>query len=88
MFDHLKKLDVKERIARLELPEVAPDAWIEGRPANESNPQYFNALMRKSAKALRGDVPRWPDVCRSTRLQPATGSGAVPGLCLDQLGRH
>ena len=63
MFDHLKKLEVGERTARLELPEIAPKAWIEGRPANESNSRYFNAMMKKSGRIIA-------QAARTGRLTP------------------
>lgn len=53
MFGHLKKLGIADREAWLELPEIAPKARIKGRPANDSNAGYFNAMMKRTGKQIR-----------------------------------
>ena len=53
MFDHLKKLDVKDATSWVEMPELGPEAEICIRPATEANAPYYNALIRRVGKGRR-----------------------------------
>lgn len=51
-FDHLKKFE-GQATARLDMPELGDDAWIEVRQASEKNKPYYNAMLRMSGKRVR-----------------------------------
>ena len=53
MFDHLKKLEVKEATTWVELPELGPKARVCVRPATEANKPYFNAMLRSAGQRAR-----------------------------------
>ena len=53
MFNHLKKLDVRDRTAWMDLPEVASNAQLHLRPIGEFNNDYVNALLKMSARRIR-----------------------------------
>lgn len=72
MFSQLKRFESgADDVARMPVPEMGPDAWIEGRPANESNPRYFDAQIRKLGRAgrdlARGNVLLTADQIRRFR---------------------
>lgn len=48
-----KKLDVAEATSWIDLPEISPGARLQLRPAGESNPPYYNAMLRRSGKRAR-----------------------------------
>lgn len=52
-FSHLKKLDVAQATSWIDLPEIAPGARLQLRPAGESNSAYYNAMLRKSGRRTR-----------------------------------
>ena len=57
-FLHLRNgLDVSDKTAKLPMTEISPEAVLEIKPADQSNPPYQNALMLLVAdrqKKLRG----------------------------------
>jgi hypothetical protein len=46
MFEHLKKLEVRDAMSWFDLPEIGEGARLRIKPAAESNAQYYNALIR------------------------------------------
>jgi hypothetical protein len=53
MFEHLHKLDIREAMSWMDLPEIAPKARILLKPATEANRPYFNAMLKMSGKRVR-----------------------------------
>ena len=53
MFEHLKEQEVKGKTAELPMPALRGCPKLIVKPATESNKDYFNEVLRKSAKSLR-----------------------------------
>jgi hypothetical protein len=54
MFEHLKKLEVKHGATIwVDLPEVAPKARVQIKAAGETNPPYFNAMLKVAGARAR-----------------------------------
>lgn len=57
MFEHLKKLEVADKMAWVKMPEVGPRARIRVRFAGQSNAAYFNAKLKLAAARPATKVP-------------------------------
>lgn len=51
-FSHLKRFEGQET-ARIEVPELGENAWIECRPASERNKPYYSAMLKLAGRRLR-----------------------------------
>jgi hypothetical protein len=49
----LDRLDVSQKTARFDMPQVAPGAYLILRPASDANPQYQAGMLRMSGKRNR-----------------------------------
>lgn len=47
------KLEIRQGVAWVEMPELSDKARIAVRPASEANSPYFNAMLRRSATRAR-----------------------------------
>lgn len=56
MFEHLKKFEISEATSWLNMPELGDGARILLAPANDSNPHYYNAMLRASGDRVRAMV--------------------------------
>lgn len=63
MFSHLKKLEVADKAAWIDLPELGRGARVECRFAGDSNPAYLNARL-----TIARGRPSVTDVLESLRL--------------------
>lgn len=52
-FDYLDNFQTGQAMSWLEMPELGEEAAILLRPASQSNPAYYNALLRTSGKRAR-----------------------------------
>ena len=53
MFEHLKELEVKDKTAEFPLTALRGCPKLIVRPATESNPSYFNEVLRRYSKMIR-----------------------------------
>ncbi len=53
MFENLKKFNISNAMAWLDMPELGPKARILLSPATEANPNYYNAMLKMSGKRVR-----------------------------------
>jgi hypothetical protein len=53
MFKNLDSFDIRHATTYVEVPELGPGARILVGPANESNPNYYNAMLAMSGKRVR-----------------------------------
>ena len=51
--NQLKQFDISGRTAFVDVPELGDGARIEIRPSSESNPPYYNALLRLSVELAK-----------------------------------
>lgn len=47
------KLEVRQAVAWVEMPELSDKARVAVKPASEANSPYFNAMLRRSAARAR-----------------------------------
>ena len=47
------KLEVKQSVAWVSMPELSDTARVAVKPATEANSPYFNAMLRRSAARAR-----------------------------------
>lgn len=53
-FEHLARLNVADKTAWFDLPpELGEGARIQGKPANDATPAYFNNLTHRQGKQIR-----------------------------------
>lgn len=52
-FSHLQKLQVDNAVAWVSISEVSPGAKLALLVAGEANPQYWNALLKKTGRRAR-----------------------------------
>lgn len=49
-FKGMDRVDVSDRTARFHFGEIPGNPWLEVRTATQSNPGYFNAMLRRDAE--------------------------------------
>lgn len=52
MFD-FKALEVRDAMSWMDLPEISPNARLLLKPGDDSNPAYYDAMLRKSGTRKR-----------------------------------
>ena len=71
MFGHLKKLEVKGQTAEYPMVELKGCPRLIVKPATEANKEYFNEVLRRSAKSIRkaarGDIEVTAEVMDKNR---------------------
>jgi hypothetical protein len=51
-FSHLRKLEVREKTSCFIFDDITGEPTFEVKPATQSNPKYFNALLRSSKSRI------------------------------------
>lgn len=62
MFEYLSGLDVAGKTTEVALPEIAPQARLTVKPADETNKPYYNALLKLGAERMRNQMRRGDDL--------------------------
>lgn len=52
-FSHLAKLEEATETARFEFPHIKGEPWLEVKQANDTNPAYYNGLLRYQRRFSR-----------------------------------
>ena len=58
MFEYLKKREIADKTAWLDMPNIVTGARLELRPATMANNSYYNAALKLATKRTAGKVPK------------------------------